>query len=215
MKATMAQLLFFVVSLIWLASSCFANPYEELRQVLSKARSQTDSSPARVEAPRAQPKKRAALLVKEKIDLHQTIVEAAGSSGIPPALLATIIVIESACDPCAVSKAGAKGLAQFMDATAREYKVFDPFDPNQALFGSSRLIRALLDRNDGKLLAMAASYNAGGRVLNRRWEHWPSETRNYLDKILRHYPNFTEGRWQTRVPQYIPATNKMICQQDL
>lgn len=98
----------------------------------------------------------------------------------PVALLAAQIEQESAWRPGAVSWAGAKGLAQFMDATARDVAARygggppNPFDPRWAMSAQSRYLRELSglvgrSRNDSERMAFALSaYNGGLRWVRAR-----------------------------------------------
>jgi len=80
----------------------------------------------------------------------------------------------------------AKGLAQFIDPTAREYGVDDPYDPEQAIDGWARYMTDLLnqfgwDRYD---LALAA-YNGGPANVKKFGGIPPfQETQNYVRIIL-------------------------------
>jgi len=98
----------------------------------------------------------------------------------PVALLAGQIEQESAWRPDAVSWAGAKGLAQFMDATGRDVAQRygggppNPFDPRWSMTAQSRYMRELTGRigaarNETERTAFALSaYNGGLRHVQRR-----------------------------------------------
>jgi len=196
--------------------SAAGNPYEELRRELARARTQSgrDIAPIAAPVPPSEPAaKREVRRREQQLDLHGAIVEIAEKNGIPAALLATIVVIESSGDPCAVSRAGAKGLTQLMPATASRSGLRDAYEPGGNLDTGAKLIRELLDKNEGRLLAAAAAYNAGEGVLNRTWRQWPAETRDYLDKILRYYPQYTDDRWKARLPRYIADASAASCRQ--
>jgi cell wall-associated NlpC family hydrolase len=59
--------------------------------------------------------------------------------GLPAGLLSAVARQESGYDPRATSPAGARGLMQFMPATARGMGI-DPMDPAQAIDGAGRLL---------------------------------------------------------------------------
>ncbi|MFB9376564.1 NlpC/P60 family protein [Kineococcus gynurae] len=102
--------------------------------------------------------------------------------GLPAGLLSAVAKQESGYDPKAVSPAGARGLMQFMPATARGMGI-DPMDPMQAIDGAGRLLRSHLDRFGSVDLALAA-YNAGaGNVAKYGGVPPFKETQNYVRKI--------------------------------
>lgn len=114
-----------------------------------------------------------------------TIETEARRSGLPPGFLARLIWKESRFNPNAVSAKGARGIAQFMPATARERGLADPFDPELALAASAAYLADLKDQF-GNLGLAAAAYNAGpSRVA--RWRNnasrLPWETRNFVRSI--------------------------------
>src|SRR5262245_27487108 len=113
------------------------------------------------------------------------IKEAAKAYKLEPALIRSVIRMESGFDPFAVSRVGAMGLMQLMPEVAKELGVADPFDPRQNIMGGSRLLRDLLDRHKGNLKLTLASYNAGpGTVAKYRNKVPPfKETRNYVKRI--------------------------------
>jgi soluble lytic murein transglycosylase-like protein len=93
-------------------------------------------------------------------------------------------MVESSLRPDAVSPKGAIGLMQLMPATAEQYGVEDPFDPDQSLRAGGALIRDLLDQFDGDLTLALAAYNAGPGAV-RRYGGVPAyrETRDYVRKV--------------------------------
>jgi Transglycosylase SLT domain len=115
-------------------------------------------------------------------ELCDTLVSTAKANDLPLAFFTNLIWQESRFDPTSVSRAGARGIAQFMPGTAAQYGVDDPFDPSQALPASARLLRQL-QLQFGNLGLAAAAYNAGpGRVTDwlRKGKALPKETRSYV-----------------------------------
>jgi hypothetical protein len=85
---------------------------------------------------------------------------AAARWNVSAALLAAQLMAESNFNPCAVSPAGAEGIAQFIPSTAASYGLRDPFDPAEAMEAQAHLMSDLIDRLGSPELALAA-YNAG------------------------------------------------------
>lgn len=111
---------------------------------------------------------------------------AAEKYGVSADLLSKMIGQESGWNPDAVSNKGARGLAQFMPATAREYGV-DVTDPASSIDGMARYMRDLLKLHKGDTVKAVASYNWGqGNVIRKGLENAPEETRKYVKKILGH-----------------------------
>jgi membrane-bound lytic murein transglycosylase D len=121
-----------------------------------------------------------------------------------PLDLAYIPLIESAFKPTALSRAKAKGVWQFMSATAaenglkRDWFIDERSDPEKATVAAAKYLKALYRMFDDWHLAMA-SYNGGPGRLQRavkrsgRGEFWelssttkflPRETREYVPMIL-------------------------------
>jgi soluble lytic murein transglycosylase-like protein len=96
---------------------------------------------------------------------------------------------ESHFNPRVVSPKGARGLMQLMPGTGARFGVRRPFDPAQNISGGTRYLRQLLDRFDGRVDLVLASYNAGeGAVLKFGHRVPPyKETRNYVKKISYRY----------------------------
>lgn len=113
------------------------------------------------------------------------IAEAAREHGLDPHLLTEVIRAESGFNPRAVSPAGAKGLMQLMDATARSLGVQDPFDPVQNVRAGARYLARLLERYSGDVRRALAAYNAGPGAVDRHNGVPPyRETQQYVGKIL-------------------------------
>ena len=112
------------------------------------------------------------------------IARAAQRWNVSATLLAAQLHAESGFNPFAVSPAGARGIAQFMPATARAYGLSDPNDPVAAIDAQAHLMRDLLRRFGSVPLALAA-YNAGPAAVQACGCVPPyPETRGYVARIL-------------------------------
>lgn len=121
---------------------------------------------------------------KELSEIDQMIDKVAKKFSLSPELIHSVVSVESAYNPAAVSNAGAQGLMQLMPETAKELGVQDSFNPQQNLFGGSKYLKQLLDKYEGDLDSALAAYNWGqGNVDRHGLEKMPTETRNYLAKI--------------------------------
>ncbi|MDD1104079.1 lytic transglycosylase domain-containing protein [Klebsiella pneumoniae] len=110
-----------------------------------------------------------------------------GKYGLPAGMLSSVAATESGGDPFAESKAGAKGLFQFMPGTAKDMglKGRDVFDPHKSADAAARYLRYLLEATGGDLEKTLASYNWGlGNVQKKGMDNLPSETRNYVPKVM-------------------------------
>lgn len=136
--------------------------------------------------------------------------------GTDPNLVYAIIKQESGFNKNAVSKSGAKGLMQIMDATAEEMIMdidsinnqnYDIYDPYINVFVGTKYISYLINHFDGNYYLAIIAYNAGmGKV--EKWIEKPyneytkyeevyeiidyKETRNYITNILSYYDNYTK-----------------------
>jgi len=104
--------------------------------------------------------------------------------GVDPLLVRALIQVESNYQPRARSSKGAMGLMQIMPATAREYRVRNPYDPKTNIEVGVKRLKDLLDRWGAVDLALAA-YNAGeGAVQKFRGIPPYRETQSYVSRIL-------------------------------
>lgn len=113
--------------------------------------------------------------------------ELEGKYGLPAGLLSSVAATESGGDPYAESKAGAKGLFQFMPGTAKDMglKGRDVYDPHKSAEAAAKYLRWLMDATGGDLEKALASYNWGlGNVQKKGMDNLPSETRNYVPKVM-------------------------------
>ena len=112
------------------------------------------------------------------------IARAAQRWNVSAALLAAQLYAESNFNPNAVSRAGARGIAQFMPATAAAYGLRDPTDASAAIDAQAHLMHDLLRQFGAVPLALAA-YNAGPVPVQRCGCVPPyPETRGYVARIL-------------------------------
>ncbi|WP_308860240.1 lytic transglycosylase domain-containing protein [Paenibacillus radicibacter] len=123
------------------------------------------------------------------------IEQASQQYGVDSALVRAVIKQESSFNPNSESHAGAKGLMQLMDETAKGLGVRDSFDPVQNVHGGTKYLSGLLDKYNGHEGVALAAYNAGpGRVdrlgirtnqdLQEKLQFLPKETQGYVSKVL-------------------------------
>lgn len=109
---------------------------------------------------------------------------AAEAAGIDREVFRRQINQESRFNPRALSSAGAKGLGQLMDPTARELGVSDPYDPQQNLSASARYLKQHLDYYKGDYVKALAAYNAGRGTVDASGDNLSGEPAIYVNNIL-------------------------------
>jgi soluble lytic murein transglycosylase-like protein len=121
---------------------------------------------------------------------QSTIAQAAATYGLPAGLLDKLLYQEShyrsdIVSGATVSPAGAKGIAQFMPATAAQFGI-NPLDPSQAIPAAAQYL-AQLYIEFGSWDDAVAAYNWGpGNVqnfINGSITTVPTETQNYVAAI--------------------------------
>lgn len=131
-------------------------------------------------------------------DYQDYVSSAAKDSGLSLGIIAAQLKAESNWDPKAVSPVGAKGLAQFMPATWKEFgDGGDPFNPKDAIAAQGRYMKHLKNivkphaKGDKNLVELTlAAYNAGpGKVAELDYDmnkiNGIEETRNYVVNITK------------------------------
>ncbi len=112
------------------------------------------------------------------------IDEASEKYSVDKNLISAVIVQESAGNQFAVSKAGAKGLMQLMDSTARSLGVHNVFNPRLNIMGGTKYLRDMLDKYNGNEELALASYNAGPGAVDKYNGIPPyAETQNYVKSV--------------------------------
>ncbi len=131
-------------------------------------------------------------------EIKQLVVDKANQYGIAPGLALAQIQTESSFNPRAVSPAGAKGLAQFMPATAARFGLTNPFDPVASMDAWGQYMILMLSMFNGRYDLTLAGYISGenraeyanaareGRAIN--WSVLPAkvrtEARPYVEGIM-------------------------------
>lgn len=127
----------------------------------------------------------------------------AASAGVSPSLAFAVMRSESSFNPGATSPVGARGLMQLMPDTAammvkdKGFTAERLYDPELNIRLGTRHLKDLLDQYRGNLVAVIASYNAGGNNVNRWLKSYAGlaadefiesipfgETRDYVKKVL-------------------------------
>lgn len=110
---------------------------------------------------------------------------------VDPDLVKAVITVESCFDARAISRAGARGLMQLMPSTAREYGVYNRFDPEDNLRAGITHLRDLLDEFQDDVSRSLAAYNAG-RDNVHKYDGIPPfrETQGYVKKVLKYFERY-------------------------
>ncbi len=112
--------------------------------------------------------------------------------GLPAALVATVMQIESCGDPRARSGAGAQGLFQVMPfhfASGEE-----AFDPETNAHRGLTYLAGSLQLAGGRVDLALAGYNGGHSRIAQSAELWPEETRRYVAWGSAIYADAASGR---------------------
>jgi soluble lytic murein transglycosylase-like protein len=129
--------------------------------------------------------------VRGPVPYLNEIRAAANKYGVDPALLAAVVKQESNFNPTAQSAAGAKGLTQLMDTTARNLGVTNSFNPQQSLEGGAKFLSGLLKEFHGDESLALAAYNAGPIAVQKYGGIPPyQETQRYVPKVLGYAAQF-------------------------
>jgi soluble lytic murein transglycosylase len=131
------------------------------------------------------------------------IREISSRHGVDPQLVESVIRAESAFNPTAVSRTGARGLMQLMPKTAVMLGVRDSFNPRENIEGGVRHLRYLLDRYPGNVPLAVAAYNAGENAVDAHRGIPPyAETQQYVQRVLQGGPAWS-GRSVGPLPRSV------------
>ena len=119
-----------------------------------------------------------------------------GKYGLPSGIMAAQRKIESGGNDRAISPAGAKGAFQFMDSTAAQYGVKDPFNLEQAALGNAKMMHDLLGHFHDNVKNALAAYNWGVGNVDKYlksntssngtvdYSKMPAETQKYIGSTI-------------------------------
>jgi hypothetical protein len=100
--------------------------------------------------------------LRERAALYEPLIHrAAAEYGVDSRILWVIAFLETRFQPDLVSPVGARGLMQFMPATAERYDLINPENPAQSIEAAARYVRDLQERFGNRFDLILAGYNAG------------------------------------------------------
>jgi membrane-bound lytic murein transglycosylase MltF len=98
--------------------------------------------------------------------LYEPLIIAAGKRhGVDPRVLWTVAYLETRFRPDQVSRAGARGMMQFMPLTARRFGLQDPHEPASAIDAAARYLADLQAMFAHRLDLILAAYNSGEQTV--------------------------------------------------
>lgn len=125
-------------------------------------------------------------------DIKQRIAQEANKIGIPVAVALAQFKQESHFNAHAESPAGARGLAQFMPATAQRFGLTNRDDPEASIVAWGKYMTVLLKMFKGRMDLALAAYNAGEGNVQKAGNRVPQnkETPGYLANIAKYTREF-------------------------
>jgi len=134
--------------------------------------------------------------LSERVNKWESVInDASKLYDVDKNLISAVIAQESGGNPYAVSRAGAKGLMQLMDSTAKDLGVANSFSPRLNIMGGTKYLRSLLDKHNGDEQLALASYNAGPGAVDKYNGIPPyTETINYVKSVTSLKSHFTNNQ---------------------
>ncbi len=187
---------------VWIRKFVKTKKYRELKEKYTP----------KTEASKHRKKYRKLRSVGKLSEYKELIIKESEGSGLDWRLVASLVNQESKFNPDAISPGGAMGLMQLVRATAKLYKVNDPYDPKQNLSAGIKMLMQIdkefaddIEDDEERMWFVVASYNAGtGHIVDARkltqkygrdpniWEDnveyylkLKSEPEYYRDKVVR------------------------------
>ncbi len=138
-------------------------------------------------------------------DTGSLLDDAAARHGVDPHLAHSVMQVESAGNPNALSPKGAIGPMQLMPDTAKSLGV-DPHDPAQNIEGGVKLLKRLTEKYGGDTTKALAAYNAGEGAVDRAGgvPNIP-ETQQYVQRVNDEYHRLTGTPRQDVSPAFAPG----------
>lgn len=126
-------------------------------------------------------------LGKDKANnISAIITKYSNQFGLDTKLVLALIATESSFRADVVSPTGAIGLGQLLKATARDMGVDNPFDPEENVKGTTKLLSKLFKQWEGNVERTLASYKTGAgtvtRLINAN-KDFPAATKKYISEI--------------------------------
>jgi hypothetical protein len=137
--------------------------------------------------------------------------KSAQAHGVPPAILLAIKNAGEKSGPTAKSPAGAVGVMQFMEPTAREMGLKDRTDPVASIDAGAAYLRKLHD-SYGSWDAAVAHYNGGGAqaaIVRGGGRPTIPETAAYLDRVQKYVHEHTASE-AAQVPDAVDAARVQV-----
>ena len=144
-------------------------------------------------------------LPRAELSIGSLVDALAPLQGVDPALVKSVIAVESGFHHDQVSVAGAAGLMQLMPATALDLRVGDRFDIEQNLRGGIAYLARMIALHPGNLPLALAAYNAGPAVV-QACDCVPDngQTVQYVNRVRELYDSAAASR-PARPPARPPA----------
>jgi hypothetical protein len=125
---------------------------------------------------------------KSRVDVAPLAADSAALANLDKDIILSIIHAESAENPRAVSRVGARGLMQLMPSTASNMRISDAFNPAKNVDGGTAYFEYLFERYHENLAKALAAYNAGPGAVDKYHGVPPyRETRAYVARVINEF----------------------------